>query len=67
MRRVKYDSGIYTYETIRQAIKDYKELAFIVPTRLQNSTVCNFMMTKYDEELTIKEFGNYLIDLMNSK
>ena len=56
---------IYESSTIQQAVKAYSSLARIEFHRQNDYIVCNFYDCKYDKEITIKEFLNYLIDLSN--
>lgn len=65
MKRTKLSKNIYDESIIRQAIRDYGSIANI---QLKSDSAyydLQFENCKYDENRTLKEFENYLIDLMN--
>ena len=51
--------------TIKQAVNVYSLRARIECYRKDDVIVCYFYDCKYDKEIKIKEFLNYLIDLSN--
>ncbi len=67
MARVKYDLDIYPLEIINIALLDYKDYADIGLIVESNTAIVSFSNCKYGDNLTAKEFGNYLIDLIGSK
>lgn len=65
MKRTKLSKNIYDESIIRQAIRDYGSIANIQLKSDSNYYDLQFENCKYDENRTLKEFENYLIDLMN--
>lgn len=66
-KKVLFDKGIYSLVAIDRAIKDYRELAHIERIEEEQQMCCIFNKCRYDIDITIKEFCNYVIDIMNSK
>ena len=66
MKIRKYDLEIYPLSIIRQGAKDYSHIAKIVVTPLKKQVTCYFIWCKTDEERTVDEFSNYLIDLIGA-
>lgn len=64
MKTVRYDSRIYPVEIIEKAIYDYSSLCEIQKIEEQDQIILSFDNTKYNEEITVKEFNNYLLDLI---
>lgn len=62
---IKLNKEIYTLEHIRQASADYSALAVLDLSEDNVYYLCKFSGCKYDEQLTAKEFVNYVTDLMN--
>ncbi len=56
---------IYTQSKIEKAIKDYQSLCEIELEENVKYFSCIFNNCKYSMDLTINEFENYVIDLMN--
>lgn len=65
MKRTKLSKNIYDESIIRQAIRDYGSIANIQLKSDSGYYDLQFENCKYDENRTLKEFENYLIDLMN--
>ena len=61
------DKDIFAYKAINSAISDYSELAKISFTSEEGSYYLKFINCIYDVTLTIHEFENYLIGLMNGR
>lgn len=57
--------GLYQRQCVEQAVQDYRALARIRVSHSDGYIVCTFSRCSYDRETTIKEFSNYIIDLMN--
>ena len=55
--------AIYESSIIQQAVKAYSSFARIEFHRQNDYIVCTFYDCKYDKEITIKVFLNFLIDL----
>lgn len=66
MKIRKYDLEIYPLSIIRQAVKDYSHIVRVVVTPEKKQTTCYFIWCKADEERTVDEFSNYLIDLIGA-
>lgn len=62
-----FDTDIYEKQAIEQSIVDFKNICRIETEINNNQMTCSFFDCEYDVEITIKEFSNYVIDLMNSK
>ena len=56
---------LYQRECVDQAVQDYRALARIKVSSLDKYIGCTFSRCSYSKETTIKEFSNYVIDLMN--
>ena len=66
MKIIKFDARIYPESILNKAISDYGKLSTIIYTKIRQNYVCCFVNCIYDEDETILEFGNYMIDLMGS-
>ena len=64
---IKYDTSIYPLSIIKTAIDDYSDLCKIELTLIDSKAVLCFYDCIYDCTITIKEFSNYLIDLIGAK
>lgn len=64
---LKLNKDVYTEKAVREAIKAFKNYARIELTSSDQYYVCTFNQCRYNSGLTMDEFGNYLIDLMNTK
>lgn len=65
MKIIKLSSSIYDQKKILESIHDFQELCTIsIKYRDDYYCLC-FENCKYDENKTISEFENYLIDLSN--
>lgn len=58
---------IYCKSTIFKAIEDYRSISRIDINENENYYICSFTFCQYDVIETIKEFENYIIDLMNCR
>lgn len=54
---------IYQKECVLSAISAYGEIASVFLREDETDWICDFIWTKYDQSLTIKEFENYVIGL----
>ena len=61
-----FPKTIYSKGAIIKAIDDYKKLAKIDLSENLEYYICDFADCVIDPERIIKEFGNYLIEIMNS-
>lgn len=64
---IKLNKEIYSLEHIRHAIMDFSALSTVVLSEEEKYYVCVFSECRYEEQLTAKEFINYITDLMNHK
>jgi len=65
MNKLFLSRELYSVAYIKQAIEAFFELSEITLENIDDYFVCIFNSTKYETEITIKEFENYLIDLCN--
>ena len=56
---------LYSYKYLKQAIQDYSEYCSTTIIEYPDKWILVFNKCKYDEDLTVKEFENYLIGLEN--
>lgn len=54
---------IYQKDCILRAIDAYCEIASVLLCENETDWICDFIWTKYEQNLTIKEFENYVIGL----
>lgn len=66
MRKVQFNNSIYSCITIEKAIQAYQFLATIQISKNKDYTELTFVNCKYDTDVTIKEFENYMIGIENS-
>lgn len=65
MSNLKLNLEIYSVQSISKACDAYKDYARIDVVRDEKFVEFKFNECKYDQELTIKEFENYLINVEN--
>ena len=63
----RYASSIYSSEVICRAISDYRKIAKISLSEQKGYFICSFSDCIVDPDKVVSEFGNYLIELMNSR
>lgn len=61
----KYDKEIYNVNVIHKAMAAYIDYADISIEETKSDYVCSFMDCKYEDNLTVNEFSNYIIACMN--
>ena len=66
MKELKLNKDIYSNHRIVNAISAYSGFAEMEMHNRGKHWLIVFLNCKYDEELTIKEFENYLIGLENN-
>jgi hypothetical protein len=59
-----YDNNIYPVEVILQAINDYRDICTIEVVQTDKTTRCIFSEGKTDMSVIMREFTNYLLELM---
>lgn len=67
MRTLKLNAEIFEEHVVLEAVKAYTALASITVSLEDGYYVCTMNRCLYDEDLTVCEFENYAIDLMNSR
>ena len=65
MTQLQLHKNIYRYTIIARAVRDYSELADIEVKETDFYWIVSFSLCRFDEEITRREFENYLIDLEN--
>lgn len=65
-KKISLSKQIYPAQMVARAIADYVALATIETYEEKERIICCFSQCRYDEELTVNEFLNYLVDLLNS-
>lgn len=66
MKRVQINRSVYSDETVKATMKIYQNYAVTTVKIKGDCAVLTFWKCKYDEEQTIKEFENYMIEIENS-
>lgn len=61
---LRLNKEFYHRKVIGQAIQEYGRLCRVALSETENYYVCNFSETRYDMDLTKKEFEDYLIGRM---
>ena len=61
-----YSKEFYPIEIIQKAIHAYKELAVISVSEERDQYKCCFTNCAIDAERIVREFDNFLIELLNS-
>lgn len=64
--KILLNRNIYPNWAVVRAVADYNALASIEITADREYLICTFKNCRYDETLTVKEFLNYLVNLLNS-
>lgn len=65
MNRLELKTDIYSIENIIKTCEAYKELAEISICKTADAVILQFAKCRYEENLTMKEFENYLINIEN--
>lgn len=66
MINLELSADVYSENSIKQTIAVYKNYAVIKLKKKRNKWILKFSKCRYDEQLTVKEFENYLIGTENS-
>ena len=64
-KRLLLNKELYEKDIILLAVKQYSRLAVVKINDQGIYWECKFLKCKYDAEVTIREFENYAIDLIN--
>jgi len=67
MKTRLFDLSFYPLSAIKQAALDYRHIAKILVTADSHYACCRFLWCKAEENLTVDEFSNYVIDLAGAK
>lgn len=62
-----YSKQIYDSKILIKAAEDFSKIAEISLQDNDENWICVFSCCLYNEELTAKEYSNYVLDLMNNK
>lgn len=65
MKKLRINRYIFSNETIEKTMAAYRNHAATTVSYKQDYATVTFWKCKYDEELTIKEFENYMIGIEN--
>jgi len=66
MRKIQIRREIFSLQSIQRAVEDYKKIAKTSLKTGKTYYTVTFWKCIHDEDLTVKEFKNYLIGLENS-
>ena len=61
----EFHKELYSKEVIAKAVNDYSEIADIFVKNKEKYWQCLFQNCRFETEQTIREFENYMIDLLN--
>ena len=61
-----FDLEIFSYDSIKKTEQAYKDYAYIKEIRTDSAVILRFDKCKYPEDITVKEFENYLICVENA-
>jgi len=62
-----FNKQIYDSECLRKAAEDFSTIAEISLQDNDKNWICIFSRCLNNDELTVKEYSNYVLDLMNNK
>ena len=65
MKIIEFDLNLYDQKCIEKSIEDFSDIAEIILEKYDNKIICRVLNSKSDINLTVCEFSNYIIDLMN--
>lgn len=60
-----FDRDIYDEAAVYKAAKAYENYGRVSIEKTDDSIICSFSQCIYGEELTAKEFSNYVLGCMN--
>ena len=67
MKTLWLNREIYTEASVRKALEAYADYSDIAVVSLENNWQLIFHNSRYGDELTAKEFVNYLIDAVHAE
>ena len=65
MKIIEFDLNLYDQKCIETSIEEFSDIAEIILEKYDNKIICRVLNSKSDINLTVCEFSNYIIDLMN--
>lgn len=65
MKIIEFDLNLYDQKCIEKSSEDFSDIAEIILEKYDNKIICRVLNSKSDINLTVCEFSNYIIDLMN--
>ena len=60
---IEFDKQLYSDAAVKQAIRDYKDIAQIICSSTKQGVQCTIVKSAYDMLLTKLEFCNYVLSL----
>lgn len=66
MNELRLRKSIFNSDILEGAISDFSDLCDIQIKNENDYVICSFFNCKYDTIETMKEFENYVIDLLNA-
>lgn len=67
MMKIEFDQDLYPLKIIQIAVSNYEEYGNILYKTKENTVEVFFSDCRYGDDLTAKEFANYLIDLIGTE
>ena len=66
MAVITFNKELYSIQSVNAAIEAFKNFADFKTSENQSYITVSVVNCRYDENQTVAEFGNYIIDSMNS-
>ena len=63
---IKLTKAFYEKSAISNAVEAYASIASIKIEETETNYICEVMSSKYDAQLVLNEFANYVLGIMNS-
>ena len=63
---IRLTKAFYEKSAISKAVEAYASIASIKIEETETSYICDVMSSKYDTQLVLNEFANYVLGIMNS-
>ena len=60
---IMFDTSLYQEKAVMQAMNDYREIADFRCRKTEKGIGCALERSKYDPEITCREFSNYVLCL----
>ena len=65
--KIAFNKEIYDFVAIKAAAEEYKSLAHVHVEETHDYYICAFTKCKHGSTRTIREFCNYIVDMMNCR